>query len=119
MSRTIHRTLETPSGLGEIRKAGQHIANVSYHLTVKQQINVTETFGEKEETEGLREISGQVIVSKEERMQSQVLSGMKLGETFTLHMSDGRRLEVFTSNCDTVKGIYYLAPIGSVGFVSD
>lgn len=37
MSRKTYKTIETPSGSGELRKAGAHLAKVFYHLQVRQE----------------------------------------------------------------------------------
>ena len=38
MSKKTYKTIETPSGSGEIRKAGAHLAKVFYHLQVRQAV---------------------------------------------------------------------------------
>lgn len=119
MTRKTYKTIETPSGIGEIRKNGEHLANVSYYLQVRQEITISENLrGEKDETLGQISITGETTINENERMTPQVLSNMSSGEVFTLHLSDKRRLDIFAVKGDPLSGRYQIAPYGSAGFIS-
>lgn len=118
MTRKTYKTIETPSGIGEIRKSGEHLANVSYRLQVRQEIIVSESFSKKEEIPGMAIISGEITINQDERMKSVILNNMSSGESFTLYLSDNRRLELFASKGDPVSGKYQVSPFGSQGLVS-
>ncbi len=117
MSKKTYKTLETPRGNGEIRKSAEHFANVSYRIQIKQEIFIDETFGDKAEIPGQLVISGEVIVSAEERMTTKILNGMASGKLLILCLSDGRKLEVIANAIDQLKGIYRVVP-GPSGFIA-
>lgn len=109
MSTPTYKTIETPSGSGELRVAGAHLAKVFYHLQVRQEIVVGEPGG--------LTITGEVTVSQDEPMQSQVLRRVGSGELLTLHLADGRRIDVYASKSDAVSDAFRIVPGGSTGFV--
>src|SRR3990172_6083043 len=63
MSRKTYKTIETPSGSGEIRKAGARLAKVFYHLQVRQETIVGELAAGQEDRPGRLDIAGEVTVS--------------------------------------------------------
>lgn len=113
MSPPTYKTIETPSGSGELRIAGAHLAKVFYHLQVRQEIVV----GESAAQPGGLTITGEVTVSQDEPMQSQVLRRVGSGELLTLHLADGRRIDVHASKSDSVSDAFRIVPGSSTGFV--
>src|SRR3989304_5030035 len=63
MSKKTYKTIETPSGSGEIRKAGAHLAKVFYHLQVRQETIVGELAAGQEDRPGRLGIGGGGTVS--------------------------------------------------------
>ena len=63
MSRKTYKTIETPSGSAEIRKAGARLAKVFYHLQVRQETIVGELAAGQEDRPGRLDIAGEVTVS--------------------------------------------------------
>ena len=57
MSRKTYKTIETPSGSGEIRKAGARLAKVFYHLQVRQETIVGELAAGQEDRPGRLDIA--------------------------------------------------------------
>jgi len=105
-----YKTLETPSGSGELRVAGAHLAKVFYHLKVRQEIMVGEPATDQAEGLGPLEIAGEVTVSLDEPMQTQVLGRVGSGELLTLHLADGRHLEVTATKADALSDAYRIVP---------
>jgi hypothetical protein len=89
MNGKTYKTLETPGGIGEVRKGSTHIAKVFYRLIARQEILAGETAGL-----GGLEISGDVSVSQDEPMQSQVARLMNAGDTLVLYLEDGRHFDI-------------------------
>ena len=118
MSRKSYKVIESPNGVGELRKAGEHLAGVSYRLQVRQEFNISESVSGQAEIPGMLEISGEVTVIEAERMQAHVLQGMNSGELLTLHLSDGRRLDVYAPKGDPLSGTYLVVPGSPSGFVT-
>lgn len=116
---TTYKIIETPGGIGELRKAGVHLAKVFYRLQVRQEISAGEVAAGKEEAAGILEITGEVSISQDEPMQNQVMKGMNSGELLTLHLVDGRRLEVYAAQGDAFTGAYRIIPGGSRAFISE
>lgn len=114
-----YKTLETPSGSGELRAAGLHLAKVFYHLKVRQEIIVGEPAGGQADGLGPLEINGEVTVSLDEPMQTQVLGRVGSGELLTLHLTDGRRLDVTATKEDMLSDAYRIVPSNSAGFISE
>jgi hypothetical protein len=117
MAKKTHKILETPSGLGEIRKNGEHLANVLYSLEVKQEIIESKSFTETQELEGMKSISGEISIDLNERMKPVVLSNMDSGEPFILYLSDNRQIELLVVQSDIFNGKYRVKPYGSQGLV--
>jgi len=114
-----YKTIETPGGIGELRKAGAHLAKVFYRLQVRQEISAGDSAADKEETSGSLEITGEISISQDEPMQNQVMNGMDSGELLTLYLADGRRLEVYAAKGDTFTRAYRIIPGGSRAFISE
>ena len=116
---TTYKVIETPGGIGELRKAGAHLAKVFYRLQVRQEIGAGDSAAGKAAPVGVLEISGEVSISQDEPMQSQVARSMDSGELMTLHLADGRRLEVYASKGANFTGAYQIIPGGSQAFASE
>lgn len=119
MSNKTYKTLETRSGSGELRAAGAHLAKVFYHLQVRQEIIVGGSATSQADTPALLEIAGEVTVSQDEPMQTQVLRQVGSGELLTLHLGDGRRLDVYATKGEAFSDAYRIVPTGSAGFISE
>jgi hypothetical protein len=119
MSRKTYKTIETPSGSGELRKAGAHLAKVFYHLQVRQETIVGELAAGQEDRPGRLDIAGEVTVSQDEPMQAQVLKGMNSGDLLTLYLADGRRLDVYATKGDAFSDAYRIVPGGPAGLISE
>ena len=119
MESKSYRVIERPLGAGEIRKGGEHLADVFYRLQVIQCITLIESSNRKVEIPGQIEISGQLHVKEANGMHFKVMQGISPGGLLTLHLSDGRRLDVYVIKSDSTKGIYRIVCGSSRGFVSD
>ncbi len=116
MNRRTSKVIERPVGTGEICKAGEHVAGVLYRLEVRQEILISESLNGQQELPGQLEISGEVTVSEAERMQAQVMQIMNSGSLLTLHLSDGRTLDIYAPSADPISGTYRVTG-GSSGLV--
>ncbi len=119
MSSKTYKTIETPSGSGELRKAGVHLAKVFYHLQVRQETTVGESVPGQEDRPAMLDIAGEVTVSQDEPMQAQVLSRIGSGELLTLYLADGRRLDVYATKGDAPSGAFHIVPGSPAGFISE
>ena len=117
MSSKTYKTIETPGGIGELRKSGAHLAKVFYRLQVRQEIIAGEPGTANQESYGVPEIVGEVSVSQDEPMQSQVSKSMSAGELLTLILADGRRLDVYATKGDEFSDAYRIVAASSAGFV--
>jgi hypothetical protein len=112
MSGKTYKTIETPGGIGEIRKGGAHVAKVFYRLIVKKEILTGAAGGL-----GELEIEGEVSVSQDEPMQSQVARNMSTGDLMTLHLEDGRKLDI-RATTNGSSDAYKIVPDNAAGFVT-
>lgn len=117
MSAPTYKTLETPSGSGELRIAGVHLAKVFYHLQVRQASVVGERTTNPLDDEPT--ITGEVTVSQDEPMQAQVLRRVGSGELLTLYLADGRHLDVYATKSDAISDTFRIRPGGPAGFISE
>ena len=67
VTRKKYRSLENPSGIGEVWSGDKKIARVTYSLNVQQEVLITEDFGGTEELDGLKSISGSIVVLEGEK----------------------------------------------------
>ncbi|MDD5369488.1 MAG: hypothetical protein PHQ40_10400 [Anaerolineaceae bacterium] len=104
--------LENPSGRGEIYCKKKLVAAVIYNLRVAREAPVTIPDGGP----GLVDILGTVTVSQQERLHPDVISTLSSGDTLTLALNDGRKLDVRVSAEDTFSGMYRVTPAGPKGF---
>lgn len=115
---TTDKTIETLGGIGELRKAGAHLAKVFYRLQVRAAIGASGAAPGSAEAANTLEITGDVSISQDEPMQNQVRQTMTSGELLTLHLADGRRLEVYIAQGETFTGAYRIIPGGAKAFIS-
>lgn len=100
-----YRTIESPTGVGEVLMAGQHLCKVYYQLQHRENIQT-----------GQSEIFGQVTVDESERMSVQVLNAMQSGQVFTLCLADNRSLQVSFTRGDALSGTYRTVNSSPDGF---
>ena len=96
---------ERLSGIGKMLRADKQLAKVFYNL-------------EKRKAEGGFEIEGDLSVSQDTPMRSQVLSVLDSDEILTLVLDDGRKLEVHTTRGDRFSGKYHIVAHNPPGFIS-
>jgi hypothetical protein len=119
MTNNTYTTIETPRGSGELRRAGAHLAKVFYHLQVRQETIADGLTAGPKVKPGQLDIAGEVTVSQDEPMQTQVSKGMNSGDLLTLHLADGRRLDVYATKGDAFSDAYGIVPAGPTGFISE
>lgn len=119
MSNTAYRTIEKPSGSGVLRVGSAHLAKVFYHLQVRQEIVADEATLAPADSPARVSIIGELTVSLDEPMQPQVLRRVGSGELLTLHLADGRRLDVCATKRDATSDVFRIVPVGPNGFMSE
>jgi hypothetical protein len=100
-----YKIIEMPSGIGEVRKAEQHLFKVRYRIQHKENVET-----------GQGEIFGEVTIGKAERMSAEVLNTLGSGQVFTLLLSDGRSLQVSSTGGDPLSGIWHIVNSSPEGF---
>lgn len=100
-----YRIIETPSGVGEVLRAGQYLCKVRYRLQHRENIETKQA-----------EILGEVTVDQAERMFVEVLNAMGSGEVFTLRLADHRSLQVSFTRGDVLSGIWRTVNSSPEGF---
>ena len=113
MTKKRYQTIEKPSGKGEVHKEGKYLATVRYRLLVRQEIIISETFGDTEEIPGFLHVSGKVTVLKGERD----LQAHKHPQLL-LSLSDGRHMEFWAKDGGPGNGVYTISPAGSKGLTN-
>lgn len=91
MARKTRTLVESPTGKGGLHRQDEFIREVAYRLTVSQE--VTETDPGREPIKGQMEIGGKVIAPN-----NPIGVADLTGEELTLHLEDGRRLDLFISD---------------------
>ena len=119
MSSKTYKTIETPSGSGELRVAGAHLAKVFYHLQVRQAVVASEAAADQADLSSRLDIAGEVTISQDEPMQAQVLHRVGSGELLTLYLADGRRLDVYATKGEAFSDAYRIVPGSPAGFISE
>lgn len=99
------RTLENPTGLGEVWEANKKIAKVRYNLSVQQEILIQETFGSNQELEGHKMTTGSIFVLEGER---NLIGKNRL----VLHMQDGRKVDFLIKSIYSSSGSYQVQQAG-------
>ena len=105
MSAHPNATHEELSGIGHLLRAGQPLAKIFYNLDLHTA------------ADGYA-IEGDISVSQDTSMRSQVLSVLDSNEVLTLVLSDGRRLEVHTTRGDRFEGKFHIAAHNPPGFIA-
>jgi hypothetical protein len=100
-----YKIIESPTGIGEVLMAGQHLCKVHYQLQHREDTRT-----------GQAEIFGQVTVNETERMSVQVLNAMQSGQVFTLRLADNRSLQVSFTRGDALSGTYRAVNSSPEGF---
>jgi len=119
MSSKTYKTIETPSGSGELRVAGAHRARVFYHLQVRQAVVAGEAAADQADLSSRLDIAGEVTISQDEPMQAQVLHRVGSGELLTLYLAEGRRLDVYATKGEAFSDAYRIVPGSPAGFISE
>lgn len=96
-----YQTLESLSGYGVLKLANAHLAKVFYHLLVRQASPAGDATRQLE-------ITGEVNVSQDEPMQTQVLRRVGSGEVLTLHLADGRQVDVIAAKGNPLSDAYQI-----------
>lgn len=99
------KSLENPSGVGEVYKDDNKIAKVNYNLNVQQEILIAETLKETSEIEGLKFMTGSISALE----GTKDLWGI---DKLVLHMQDGRKVDFFIKSSDLVSGNFQIQPSG-------
>ena len=99
--------VESPSGIGELRRGGKRLAKVFYYLEVRREAGAA----------GPVEVSGELTVSQDEPMQASIVSGLHSGELLTLVLGDGRQLEFQASQGSPMEKQYHIAGTNPTGFI--
>lgn len=98
--------VESPSGVGELLRAGKRLAKVFYYLEVRREAGATAPV----------EVSGELTVSQDEPMQPSIVSGLRSGEVLTLVLDDGRQLEFKATPGSLMEKQYRIAGANPAGF---
>ncbi len=112
MPTPTYETIETPSGSGELRRAGEHLANVFFYLEVRSEGHPGATAAGSAETPGPLDITGTVSISQDEPNQPSIAKIMLSGDVLVLHLGDGRCLEVRATPGDAFSGDFHIVAAG-------
>ena len=97
MTRKEIRTIESPSGLGQVFSGEREIADVMYDLRVVQEFHITR--GDSPDIPGLRDTTGflKVIPGQKNFFEE---------ESLTLHLDDGRKWDFLIKQAKRLEGSY-------------
>ena len=93
------------SGIGHLQRAGKPLAKIFYILALRQ------------DADGY-EVEGELTVSQDTPMRSQVLGVLDSDEVLTLVLGDGRKLEVHTTRGDKFAGKFHIVAHNPPGFIA-
>jgi hypothetical protein len=96
---------ESLSGIGYLQRAGKQLAKIFYNLDLR-----TAASG--------YEVEGELSVSQDTPMRSQVLGVLDSDEVLTLVLGDGRKLEVHTTRGDKFAGKFHIVAHNPPGFIA-
>ena len=105
MTKKRIKLLESPCGVGEVYRAGEKISQVTYRLSMQQEVVIKESQGKTEEVDGLKSMTGTISITE----------GAKdlWGENeFALHLEDGRRVGFILCGGDWEKGLFQIRQRG-------
>ena len=105
MSVSPKPTAEELSGIGHLLRAGKPLAKIFYNLELRRAADGYE-------------IEGDLSVSQDTSMRSQVLAVLDSDEILTLVLADGRKLEVHTTRGDKFQGKFHIVAHNPPGFIS-
>jgi hypothetical protein len=90
MQKREWRVVENLKGMGELKKDNQAIADVTYIISVIKEFLIADSFGSHPQPiEGIGNIKGSFrIINPQQKI--------KADETYTLELSDGRKIDVMT-----------------------
>ena len=97
---------ESLSGIGHLLRAGKPLAKIFYNLDLRR----TSTDG--------YEIEGDLTLSQDTSMRSQVIGVLDSDEVLTLVLGDGRKLEVHTTRGDKFSGKFHIMAHNPPGFMA-
>jgi len=103
VARKKYKSLESPSGAGEVWIGDDRIAKVTYSLNIEQEVLITEAFDGTEEIDGQKSVSGSIVVTEGETY----LLGK---ENLILILQDGRRIRFFIKQ--GLSGEFVIQPSG-------
>lgn len=106
--RKTRRNLERLSGQGKVLRDHDKIADVEYFLTVDQEVIEIRSQSGTSRLDGLKDISGSVTVVEGQRNLSD-------GNTYTLVIEDGRRMQFFAKSWDPISGRHEIINAGGEG----
>jgi len=92
------KKIESSSGRGEVLRNGEKVSSVQYNLSVKQEVETVETYGDTSESLGRFHITGQVIVRDGDK-------NLADGAEYRLVLKDERFLDVTFPKGDPVSGL--------------
>jgi len=97
---------ESLSGIGHLLRAGKPLAKIFYNLDLRR----TAADG--------YEVEGDLSLSQDTSMRSQVISVLDSAEILTLVLGDGRKLEVHTTRGDKFEGKFHIVAHNPPGFIA-
>jgi hypothetical protein len=80
------------NGKGEIKKAAEHFADCTYQINVEQEEEISASLNSVQVVPGRLILTGIVTINQSELLKPGVLEGMNSGGAFTLHLSDGYKI---------------------------
>ena len=96
---------ESLSGIGHLLRAGKPLAKIFYNLDLRHAADGYE-------------VEGDLSVSQDTPMRSQVLGVLDSDEILTLVLGDGRKLEVHTTRGDKFAGKFHIVAHNPPGFIT-
>lgn len=94
---TRSKIIASLSGIGNLSKDGRALAVVGYRLSVYQELEPTEaSIVPHQKLDGSLSVEGK-IRARETRVNFDLLGGI-VGDTLTLHLDDGRCLDIVVRN---------------------
>jgi len=112
MQKKERKVVESPRGVGKLKKGDDYIADVSYKLLISKDVIIADSFGNHpQEIDGMGQITGTF----------KIINGggnIKGDETYTLQLPDGREMDIMMPSFifrDTQIKIY---PVKTEKFIS-
>ena len=90
-----YKTIDRQTGTGSLYNSDHYICKGRYSLVARQQMVTPSSWHDSQEIPGQVEISGEIVLSEDERAKPEVLQMMQSGEILTLRLEkpffDGRQ----------------------------